>query len=70
MTKVVRKFSDHKECILAAVEGKTDLRDNYKLYNKLHRFYSKEGVTFTGDTATDYNMIMNYLYEDFLVNMS
>ena len=69
MIKVVRKFSDHKESILAAVEGKEDLRDsNFKLYNKLHRFYSKEGVTFTGDSSTDYNMIINYLYEDFFTN--
>ena len=68
MIKVVRKFSDHKESILAAVEGEMDLRDNYKLYNKLRRFYSKEGVTFTGDTATDYNMLINYLYEDFFTN--
>ena len=68
MIKVVRKFSDHKESIRAAVEGKMDLRDNYKLYSKLHRFYSKEGVTFTGDASTDYNMIINYLYEDFFTN--
>lgn len=68
MSKVVRKFSDHKQSILAAVEGDTDLRDNYKLYNKLYRFYSKEGVNFTGDAAMDYNMIINYLYEDFFAN--
>ena len=70
MIKVVRKFSDHKESIRAAVEGEMDLRENHKLYSKLHRFYSKEGVTFTGDTSTDYNMIINYLYEDFFANYS
>ena len=41
-----------------------DLRDNYKLYRKLHRFYTKTGVTFTGDEGVDYNMVINYLYED------
>ncbi len=41
-----------------------DLRDNYKLYNKVYRWYTKSGVTFTGDSETDYNMVVNYLYED------
>ena len=68
MSKVIRKFSDHKESIKAAVEGETDLRDNYKLYNKIYRFYTKEGVTFTGDSEMDYNMIVNYLNEDFFTN--
>ena len=68
MSKVFRKFEDHKESILAAIEGEADLRDNYKLYNKLYRFYTKEGVTFTGDAVMDYNMIINYLYEDFFPN--
>ena len=68
MSKLKRKFEEHLDCLYAAVDGETDLRDNYKLYNKLRRFYSKEGVTFTGDTSTDYNMIINYLYEDFFAN--
>mgnify|MGYP003142768545 CR=1 FL=1 len=66
MSKVIRKFADHTDSIRAAVDGEIDLREgNYKLYNKLYRFYAKEGVTFTGDSLTDYNMIINYLYEDF-----
>ena len=68
MSKVIRKFSDHKDSIRAAVEGEMDLRDNYKLYNKIYRFYTKEGVTFTGDSEMDYNMIVNYLNEDFFSN--
>mgnify|MGYP003332033112 CR=1 FL=1 len=68
MSKVIRKFRDHTESIRAAVDGEADLRDNYKLYNKLYRFYAKEGVTFTGDSVTDYNMIINYLHEDFFTN--
>lgn len=64
MSKVLRKFGDHIECLQGAVNGDTDLRDNYKLYNKVYRFYKKDGVTFTGDTSIDYNMIINYLYED------
>jgi len=64
MAKVIRKFEDHLDTIKSAVSGEADLRDNYKLYSKLYKFYTKEGVRFTGDTNIDYNMILNYLYED------
>ena len=67
MSKVNRKFAEHKESIRAAVEGEMDLRDNYKLYNKIYRVYTKEGVTFTGDAEMDYNLIINYLSEDFSI---
>ena len=64
MTKVLRKFGDHRDSLEGAVNGDLDLRDNYKLYNKLYRFYTKTGVTFTGDAVIDYNIIINYLNED------
>ena len=64
MSKLKRKFEEHLECLYAAVDGQMDLRDNYKLYRKVHRFYTKTGVTFTGDERVDYNMVINYLYED------
>tara|TARA_R110002012_G_scaffold123273_1_gene273631 strand:+ start:572 stop:787 length:216 start_codon:yes stop_codon:yes gene_type:complete len=64
MTKLVRKFEDHLDSLWGAVDGELDLRDNHKLYNKIYRFYTKEGVTFTGDAAIDYNMVVNYLSED------
>jgi hypothetical protein len=63
-TKLQRKFEDHLACLEAAVSNEIDLRDNYKLYTKLKRFYTKQGVTFTGNADTDYNMVVNYLYED------
>ena len=64
MNKLVRKFEEHLESIQGAIDGSLDLRDNYKLYNKIYRFYTKEGVTFTGDTTIDYNMVITYLSED------
>ena len=65
MSKVHRKFGDHLECLQGAVNGETDLRDiNYKLYNKVYRFYKKDGVAFTGDAHIDYDIVINYLYED------
>lgn len=63
-TKLLRKFSDHLEELESAAAEMMDLRNNYKLYNKLYRFYTKEGVTFTGDSGVDYNIIMNYINED------
>lgn len=66
--KLQRKFEEHLESLEAAAHAEIDLRDNYKLYTKLKRFYTKQGVTFTGDTETDYNMVVNYLYEDLFVN--
>ena len=63
-TNLQRKFEEHLESLVAAANHELDLRNNYKLYNKLQRFYAKQGVTFTGDTSIDYNMVVNYLYED------
>ena len=64
MSKVLRKFEEHLPSLQAAIAGDEDLRDNHKLYNKLYRFYKKDGVVFTGDNATDYNIVINYLYDD------
>lgn len=64
MSKVLRKFEEHLPSLESAANGEMDLRSNYKLYNKVYRFYTKEGVVFTGDAAIDYNMVINYLYED------
>ena len=64
MSKLKRKFEEHLDILVAAARGELDLRENFKLYKKVQRFYTKDGVTFTGDTTMDYNMIVNYLYED------
>jgi hypothetical protein len=64
MNKLQRKFENYLESLSAAAAGEFDLRDNYKLYNKVHRFYSKEGVNFSGDAALDYSLVMSYLSED------
>ena len=66
--KVTRKFSEYGPYIISAIRGHIDLRNNYKIYKKIYKYYTKEGVTFTGDAETDYNLIINYLYEDFDTN--
>lgn len=64
MNKLQRKFKNYLSTLQDAASGQFDLRDNYKLYQKVHRFYTQEGVSFTGDTTTDYNLVINYLSED------
>ena len=62
--KLVSKFSDYLPTLEAAAAEDLDLRTNRKLYNKVYRFYTKEGCTFTGDAVVDYNMIVSYITED------
>ena len=62
--KLVSKFSDYLPTLEAAAAKELDLRTNRKLYNKVYRFYTKEGCTFTGDAVVDYNMIVSYLSVD------
>ena len=64
MNKLQRKFENYLATLGDAVTGNVDLRDNYKLYQKVHRFYTKEGIQFTGDVETDYTIVINYLTED------
>ena len=64
MSRLRNKFEDHLETLVAASKGEIDLRENYKLYKKIQRYYTKDGVLWTGDTTMDYNMVVNYLYED------
>ena len=64
MNRVQRKFKDYLDSLTAATTGEIDLRDNHKLYSKVYRFYTKEGIVFTGDNSTDYNILIDYLTED------
>lgn len=64
MTKLHRKFENYINTLEDAAAGEFDLRDNYKLYQKVQRFYTKEGIQFTGDATTDYSILINYLAED------
>lgn len=68
MSNLLTKFEDHLEVIYDAIEGVSDLRDDRKLYKKLHKFYKSEGVIFTGDTNHDYNLVLTYIQEDLYIN--
>ena len=68
MSTLSSKFEPHLEFIYDAIEGLSDLRNDRKLYKKLHKFYKSEGVIFTGDDQTDYNIVLTYIQEDLYTN--
>ena len=35
-----------------------------KLYKKVRRYYESEGVIFSGEPLDDYEMLMEYVYQD------
>jgi|TARA_B100002019_G_scaffold26259_1_gene20189 hypothetical protein len=37
---------------------------NPKLYKKVRRYYETEGVVFSGDPLDDYEMLMEYIFQD------
>jgi hypothetical protein len=37
---------------------------NPKLYKKVRRYYETEGVVFSGDLLDDYEMLMEYIFQD------
>ena len=63
-TPFVSKFNTHLPDIREALEGRDDLRQNRKLYKKIHKYYKDLGVIFTGDDHTDYETVLDYIYED------
>ena len=64
MTHLQSKFSSHLPVILEAVDGTSDLRTNQKLYKKIYKYYKDLGVIFTGDSNSDYDTILDCLYEE------
>jgi hypothetical protein len=37
---------------------------NPKLYKKVKRYYENEGVVFSGDPLDDYEILMEYVFQD------
>ena len=64
MAHLTSKFSSHLPFIREAINGSQDLRSNQKLYKKIYKYYKDLGVRFTGDTAADYETLLDCLYED------
>lgn len=62
---LIQKFKKDVDTLRGAANGEFNLYvKNSKLYKKVRRFYEGEGVYFSGDPEDDYEILMDYLYED------
>ena len=59
------KFKKDVQTLRGAANGEFYLDvKNPKLYKKVRRYYESEGVVFSGDPLDDYEMLMEYVYQD------
>ena len=62
---LLSKFKKDVQTLRGAANGDFYLDvKNPKLLKKVRRYYEKEGVVFSGDPMDDYDMLMEYLYND------
>jgi hypothetical protein len=61
---MAHKLQKYIETIRPAVDGREDLRENQKTYKKIYKYYKDLGITFTGDSESDYNLLLDCLFED------
>ena len=59
------KFKKDVQTLRSAANGEFFLDvKNPKLFKKVRKFYENEGVVFSGDPMDDYDMLMEYVYND------
>lgn len=59
------KFKKEIQTLKSAANGDFFLDvKNPKLYKKVRRYYENEGVVFSGDIMDDYEILMEYVYND------
>jgi len=62
---LIEKFKKDVSTLRSAADGDIYLDvKSPKLYKKVRRYYENEGVVFSGDVLDDYEMLMDYLYQD------
>ena len=62
---LIEKFKKDVSTLRSAANGDIYLDvKSPKLYKKVRRYYENEGVVFSGDPLDDYEMLMDYLYQD------
>ena len=62
---LTEKFKKDISTLRAAADGEICLDvKNPKLFKKVRRFYEREGVVFSGEPLDDYEMLMEYLFQD------
>jgi len=62
---LISKFKKDVQVLRGAAKGDflLDVK-NPKLYKKVRRYYEGEGVVFSGDPLDDYEILMDYIYQD------
>ena len=64
------KFKKDLQTLRCAVNGDFYLDvKNPKLFKKVRKFYENNGVVFSGDPLDDYEMLMEYVYDDLEVSV-
>ena len=59
------KFKKDIQTLRGAANGDFYLDvKNPKLYKKVRRYYENMGVVFSGDPLDDYEILMEYVYQD------
>ena len=62
---LAEKFKKDVNTLWGAANGDFYLDvKNPKLFKKVRRYYENEGVVFSGDPLDDYEILMEYLYND------
>lgn len=62
---LTEKFKKDIQTLRGAASGNFYLDvKNPKLFKKVRRYYESEGVVFSGDPLDDYEMLMEYVYND------
>jgi hypothetical protein len=62
---ITSKFKKDVSTLRAAANGEILLDvKNPKLFKKVRRYYENEGVVFSGDPLDDYEILMEYIYND------
>ena len=62
---LIEKFKKDVSTLRSAANGDIYLDvKSPKLYKKVRRYYENKGVVFSGDPLDDYEMLMDYLYQD------
>ena len=59
------KFKKDIQVLRSAANGDIFLDvKNPKLFKKVRKFYENNGVVFSGDPLDDYEILMEYIYQD------
>ena len=62
---ITSKFKKDIQTLRGAANGEFFLDvKNPKLFKKVRRYYENNGVVFSGDPGDDYELLMDYLYND------